>query len=244
MSRNNRDASMVIQTDMLVGPALYRIRLRASNCFLLVGDGAILVDSGLKGEGNLILKAMASRGVKPRNLRLIILTHGHADHAGAAGEIAAITGAPIAMRHEDAYWISQGLQVPAPPITHWARAISRLLSLRFMQGFMPAPSFAPDVVITTTEFTLSAYGVAATVLHTPGHTAGSVSILLEDSRALVGDLAMNGFPSSPFKPTLPIVAQNPARLAQSWMTLRERGATTVFPGHGSSFPWTSLVMNT
>jgi len=235
--------SMVVHADTS-GPALHRIRLRASNCYLLIGDGTVLVDSGLKGEGDSILKAMASRGFRPQDLRLILLTHGHADHVGAASEIAVATGAPVALRGEDARWVSAGLQVPAPPVTRWARVISRLLSARFMQGVMPAPRFAPDVVLTTAELTLAAYGIAATVVHTPGHTAGSVSILLEDGRALVGDLAMNGLPSSPFKPTPPIVAQDPALVARSWITIHERGATTVFPGHGSPFSWASLVMST
>jgi glyoxylase-like metal-dependent hydrolase (beta-lactamase superfamily II) len=225
------------------GPAIYRIRLRASNCYLIVDNKAILIDSGLKGEGNSILKAMASRGVRPQDLRLILLTHGHADHAGAASEISAATGAPVTLRVEDARWIREGLQIPAPPVTRWARALARLLSARFMQGVMPAPRFLPDVVIEALELILAEYGVAATVIHTPGHTAGSVSVLLEDGRALVGDLAMNGLPSSPFKPTPPIVAQEPALLRRSWAIIRERGATTIFPGHGSPFSWASLVMS-
>ena len=224
-------------------PALHRLRLRASNCYLLVGDGVILVDSGLRGEGRSILRAMAFRGARPQDLRLILLTHGHVDHAGGASEIAAETRAPIALNAEDARWVSAGVAVPAPPITRWARAISRLLSAGFMRRFMATPCFAPDLVLAGAEFSLAPYGVAATVLHTPGHTAGSVSVLLEDGRALVGDLAMNGIPSSPFKPTPPIVAQDPTVLARSWKTICERGATTVFPGHGSPFPSASLKMD-
>jgi glyoxylase-like metal-dependent hydrolase (beta-lactamase superfamily II) len=226
-----------------IGPTLYRIRLRASNCYLLVDQGVVLIDSGVRGEGSSILKAMASRGVRPQDLRLILLTHGHADHAGSASEIAAITGAPIALRTEDARWVSEGLQVPAPPVTRWARTIARFLSAQFMSDLMPAPRFVPEVMMVAEELTLAAYGLAATVVHTPGHTAGSASVLLEDGRAFVGDLAMNGFPSSLFRPTMPIVAQDLALLARSWTLIRERGATTIFPGHGSSFSWASLIMS-
>jgi len=223
-------------------PSVYRIRLRASNCYLLVADGAVLVDSGLRGEGQLILRSMDARGVDPADLKLIVLTHGHADHCGSASEIAAATGAPVAMRPEDACLVTAGLPVPAPPITRWARVISWMLSTRLMRDVMPAPTIKPNVLLSAPEVPLASYGVAATVVHTPGHTAGSVSILLPDGRAIVGDLAMNGFPSSPLKPTPPIVAQHPGLLPGSWAAIGTRGATVIFPGHGRPFPWASLDM--
>jgi glyoxylase-like metal-dependent hydrolase (beta-lactamase superfamily II) len=170
------------------------------------------------------------------------ISDGHADHAGAASEIAAATGAPVALRAEDAGWVREGLPATAPPVTRSARAIAQLLSARSMQGVMRAPRFDPEVVIEAEELSLAEYGVAATVIHTPGHTAGSVSVLLEDGRVLVGDLAMNGLPSSPFKPTPPIVAQDLALLRESWSMIHKRGARTIFPGHGAAFAWEALVM--
>jgi len=222
--------------------SLHKIRLRASNCFLLVGDGAVLVDTGLKGEGERIIRAMASAGVAARDLRLILLSHGHADHAGAAPEVSAATGAPIALRSEDASWTSQGLQVPAPPVTPWARVISRFLSAPFLREAMPTPMLVPDVLIQQAELGLAAYGVQGTVLHTPGHTAGSISVVLADGRAIVGDLAMNGLPSSPFRPTPPMVAQDADLLIASWKLIYDRGATYVYPGHGAPFAWADLEM--
>lgn len=225
-------------------PSLYRLRLRASNCYLVIGDGAVLIDSGLREEGRSILNALERKGVRPADLNLVLLTHGHLDHAGAACEVAAATGAPIALHAEDARWVSSGQEVPAPPITKWARVISHLLSVGFVKGRIALPLFSTDIVLGDTEFSLRKYGIPATVLHTPGHTAGSVSVLLEDGRAIVGDLVMNGLPSLRLKPTPPIVAQDLSKLARSWRLLCDRGATTVYPGHGSPFPSRSIQMKT
>lgn len=223
-------------------PVLYRLRLRASNCYLLIGDGVILIDSGLRGEGGSILGAMARKGLRPADLRLILLTHGHVDHAGGASEVAAATGAPVALHAEDARWVRSGEEVPAPPITRWARAISRLLSAGFIRRRIALAPFSPNIVLGDAESSLVPYGVPATVLYTPGHTAGSVSVLLEGGRAVVGDLVMNGLPSLRFRPTSPIVAQDLSELTRSWHMICERGATTIYPGHGSSFPSRCLQM--
>ena len=58
-------------------------------------------------------------------------------------------------------------------------------------------------------------GVALKVIHTPGHSSGSVSILLETRDVFVGDLAMNKFPLR-LTPGLPIFAEDWAKLKESW----------------------------
>lgn len=226
----------------LTSTTVYRLRLSASNAYLLLANGAVLVDSGLKGEAKRILAAVKARGVQPLDLKLILLTHGHMDHAGAAKEVSNHTGAPIAMHASDARWVSSHQEVPAPPVTSWARMISRLLSVPAIRKRMAMEPFTPDIILGDGDFTLYEFGIPGIAIHTPGHTAGSVSVLLEDGRAVVGDMAMNGFPSLRFQPSPPIVAQNLGELAQSWRVLCARGATTAYPGHGASFPSRSLKL--
>jgi glyoxylase-like metal-dependent hydrolase (beta-lactamase superfamily II) len=67
-------------------------------------------------------------------------------------------------------------------------------------------------------------------------------VVLADGRAVVGDLAMNGPPSSPFRPTPPIVAQDPDLVVASWRLIHDRGAVLVYPGHGAPFAWDNLEM--
>ena len=221
--------------------AVHRIRLRASNCYLLRSEGVIVVDAGLRREGASILRAKKRLGISPSDMTLILLTHGHLDHAGSAAELAAMTGAPVALHKADAAYLIEGQSVPAPVISRWGRGISRLLSTSFMQRLTSIGEFAPDILLGDEDFPLHPYGIPGTVVHTPGHTAGSVSALLEDGRAIVGDLAMNGLPALQRKPGPPLIAQDLPELKRSWRTLYERGATTLYPGHGAPFPAEALL---
>ena len=51
-----------------------------------------------------------------------------------------------------------------------------------------------DVVLEDEEFSMEPYGIQGRVLHTPGHSPGSMTLLLDSGEAFVGDLAMNGLP--------------------------------------------------
>jgi glyoxylase-like metal-dependent hydrolase (beta-lactamase superfamily II) len=96
-----------------------------------------------------------------------------------------------------------------------------------------------DFVLGDDEFSLAPFGVPGKVVCTPGHSLGSVTVLLENGDACVGDLAMNGFPFH-FGPGLPIWADNLELAKRSWRMLFDLGVKTVYPGHGKSFPAEAL----
>ena len=78
------------------------------------------------------------------------------------------------------------------------------------------------------------YGIPGRIIHTPGHTLGSVSVLLDTGDAFVGCMAHNN-PPFRLKPGLPIFAENLSMLKKSWRKLLDMGARTIYPGHGNSF---------
>jgi glyoxylase-like metal-dependent hydrolase (beta-lactamase superfamily II) len=82
---------------------------------------------------------------------------------------------------------------------------------------------------------LREYGVPGRVIHTPGHTEGSVSVLLDSGEAFVGDIAVNRLPLR-LSPGLPVLGHNLEQVKESWRALLGEGAKTVYPGHGKSFP--------
>ena len=76
--------------------------------------------------------------------------------------------------------------------------------------FLRVAPIEPDLVLEEDGLSLKDYGIAGKVLHTPGHSPGSMSGLLDTEDVFVGDMAMNGFPFCR-KPSLPIFADDPAQ---------------------------------
>jgi glyoxylase-like metal-dependent hydrolase (beta-lactamase superfamily II) len=101
------------------------------------------------------------------------------------------------------------------------------------------PPAEVDVILGDDGLSLYDYGIPGRVLHTPGHSSGSVSVLLDTGEAFVGDLAMNKFPLR-LSPGLPIFAEDPAAVVKSWKLLLDQGASTVYPAHGKPFDATVI----
>ena len=81
---------------------------------------------------------------------------------------------------------------------------------------------------------MAEFGIHGKVIHTPGHSSGSISVLLETGDAFVGDLAMNGFPLR-IGPGLPIFAEDLQKVKESWKLLLDMGVKNVYPAHGNPF---------
>lgn len=202
-------------------------------CYVLRGDGIIAVDAGAPNHGYKLLRALRSDHLRASDLDLVVITHGHWDHIGSAAEIKAATGAKIAMHRAEAAWLENSLKPLSPGVTAWGR-ILRAMHRPFMP-LIDIPATDVDVVLDEEPFALWSYGIPGRVIHTPGHSTGSVSVLLESGDAFVGDLAMNRLPLR-FSPGLPIFADQPAAVIESWRSLLEQGAKTVYPAHGKPFP--------
>jgi glyoxylase-like metal-dependent hydrolase (beta-lactamase superfamily II) len=131
---------------------------------------AAVVDPG--GELPRLLAAARAHGVE---LRQILLTHAHIDHAGGAGQLAREQGLPIVGPHRgDAYWIDALAQQSA------------------MFGFAPAEPFTPSRWLEDGD-TVQVGEVVLNVRHCPGHTPGHV--VFHDpvtKRAFVGDVLFAG----------------------------------------------------
>lgn len=160
--------------DDAVVPDVYAVRLIRVRAHLIDDGPVTLIDAGFVGSGGRIERALVSRGRSMSDLARVICTHGHPDHAGGARELAR-RGAEILIHPADAEGMRTSLRT----------ALRNPSRGRFFAAITPElPSFTPlhdgDV--------LPALG-GLDVIHTPGHTPGSICLYGARDRVLfVGDV--------------------------------------------------------
>jgi hydroxyacylglutathione hydrolase len=217
-----------------MGAIIHTIPLGIDNVYVVKDKGVVIIDSGAPKKGKAFLKALNKVGIKPDEIQLIILTHGHWDHVGSAAEIKDLTGAKVVMHKNEKHWLEKSLKPMPPGITTWGKISTKLFTWTIVP-FVHVKPTEIDIVLEDKEFSLEEYGIAGKVVYTPGHSSGSVSILLETGEAFVGDMAMNKIPLR-FSPGMPIYAEDKAELIESWQNLLNKGVKTVYPAHGEPFP--------
>ena len=213
---------------------IYKLKFGINHCYIIKGKDAIMIDGGPPKSGKSFLKKLNSLSIRPDEIKLIVLTHGDFDHAGSAKEIKEITGARIAIHEYDRKNLEEARNNWPPGVTTWGKATHFVLYPLFMKLISFSPVKA-DIILHDEEFPLEQYGIKGRIIYTPGHTSGSVSVLLDSGEAFVGCLAHNGFPFT-FHPVLPIYAEDIAEIKKSWDILIRQGAKMIYPGHGSPFP--------
>jgi hydroxyacylglutathione hydrolase len=183
--------------------------------------GLFLVDAGSPGHGKSILKHLQKFSGKP--LRLIIITHGHFDHYGSAGELKGLTGAPIAIHGADAKDMEEGRT--SLPLVHGLGRIGKFLLPLAEFVTSPKPTHA-DILLHDGD-SLTKYGLPAIVVATPGHTPGSISILLDNGTAFTGDLVV----TSPRLDCQCFFASSWRDLDTSLIRMQKLRPKQVFSGH-------------
>ena len=198
---------------LTVGPIGENVYVLASK------DGCILVDPG--DEAPRILGFLDSRGLLPLS---VVVTHGHLDHTAAIPELFAAWRArglsiPLAVHSRDAaYFGAKGEE------TNRSLFASIRASSFFKTYWRPLPE--PDILLSDGDLLL---GGAFRVIHSPGHSRGSVCLYREaDSLLISGDtLFLGGYGRTD------CLDSDPAALEESIGRLFALPPSTrVFPGHG------------
>ncbi|MFF3402553.1 MBL fold metallo-hydrolase [Streptomyces sp. NPDC002659] len=213
---------------------VYAVKNVASSAFLVTdGRRAMIVDTGVAGRAPAMLKQIADAGLRPADVGLILLTHHHADHSGSALELREATGAPIAIHRDDADQLRRGGRVDLQPTS----LMPRLMKVMLAKAEIPA--IEPDIVLGDEE-DLSEHGGIGRSFVTPGHTPGSVCVLLADNTILAGD-ALSGGMLRARMARRPMFATDLDAAARSMRAIANHAPTTVYVGHGGNLTAPSVA---
>jgi len=207
----------------------------------LPGTGRRRLYPDRHGDGGPTRRPCEGAGCRPGNLKLVILTHGDVDHAGNGAYLHAEYGAKVALHRDDAGMVERGdmnwnRKARPDRISTLGRVvmpISRILAL--FGGPSKLETFAPDLYLEDGQ-DLSGYGLAAQVLHLPGHSRGSIGILTAGGALFCGDLLMNMT-----RPAIHFMIDDLPAARASIQRLQGLGGRTVYPGHGKPFAWEAFA---
>ncbi|MFH1087397.1 MAG: MBL fold metallo-hydrolase [Chloroflexota bacterium] len=190
---------MILKT-LTVGPF-------ASNCYIIAAEQAregIVIDPG--ADAGRIVKTIDGLGLR---VGLIVATHGHSDHVGAAAKVKEHTGAPFAIHSEDAGMLGHGGLVG------------------MLTGAGSRSTAVPDRLLSEGDV-ISCGPLSFRVLYTPGHTQGGIC-LVGEGLVFSGDTLFNygigrtDFPGGSYEELMEGIVNKLLSLPDE---------TVVYPGHG------------
>ncbi|MFN8671871.1 MAG: MBL fold metallo-hydrolase [Candidatus Sericytochromatia bacterium] len=164
---------------------LFTIEAGITNVYVIKGEKNILVDTGEHGTEEKIISSLKSFGMSPNDISLIVLTHAHGDHAGGVKYFKDKYNIPVLVGKNDDILAKNGKNDELKPTDLLAVVTKNFIKQEY-------PAFTPDIIIDKTFDLRNTYGINGKIIYTPSHTEGSLVILLDDDKALVGDLIRGG----------------------------------------------------
>jgi len=207
------------------------------NSFLLVNSqGCILIDAGLPDTEGKIDDVLKKLNLNFTDIKLIIITHAHIDHAGNTAKIKSLSGAQVIAHNGDLPYYTGEKKMHFCSTGWFGRLFSKTGAIQ-----TPYDAFEPDILLSSNDtFNLNQYGINGKVIATPGHTEGSISVVIDNDKAFVGDLISSGILLGGIvrthKAKRPPFEDNPFQVSKELQSIADKGAETFFMGHGGPLP--------
>jgi glyoxylase-like metal-dependent hydrolase (beta-lactamase superfamily II) len=214
---------------------IYTFHLTISNVHMVETDGKqILIDACLPGKEEEIINKLNQVGYTPEDIDLIILTHGHADHAGGASYFQRTYNIPVIAGMGDSAMLADGHNDTLVTHTFLDRMVRKYIATEDQ-----FPALTPDILVEDT-LDLKKFGIKGRITVLPVHTPGSLLITFGDA-AFVGDL-FRGAMLAPKRPRQHFFQPDLKKVNRALAQLLAEPYTTFFVGHGG--PVDADMLNT
>ena len=207
-----------------------------ANAYLVLGErGPVVVDPGSASDGDTrrLDQALGEHGFGPEDVVLVVLTHAHADHAGGAARLQAL-GAPVLAGAGDLDAYRAGHNDTLRAIGPEAAFVKA--AFIHDESFPPlTPDLLLDAAPGEASLDLRPYGLAGRAVRLPGHTPGSIGILLDGGEALAGDAVRGGYMGGRVargRPLTHYFHDDRGRARAAVRALLRWGAERLYVGHG------------
>lgn len=184
---------------------------KETNCYLiLTQDGWLMVDAGWPDTFSQVLQLLSRQHIPVNEINYLVITHFHPDHAGLVQNLKDL-GINLIL-HED--------QVP------YVKELNSFYKKNPKANFKDITG-SNTTIVTTSESRelLLKLGIEGELLCTPGHTIDSISLIIDNSCAFIGDL-----------PALSLAeAKDNPMIRDSWALIQDFGVKKIYPGHGEAY---------
>jgi glyoxylase-like metal-dependent hydrolase (beta-lactamase superfamily II) len=226
------------------------IPLSMSSTYLLpCSNGYFQIDAGYEWDYPAYCQGLARRSIDMQDIKFLLLTHHHDDHAGFLNELTRATPARIIAHRAAAALLKSGENDK----THGGGYVNRFIQVvaglkmrldpRWSLTFPPFTIRDEDIQLAgDDDQLLHKLGIPGQVLYTPGHCIDHLSVVLDTGEAFCGDAAANFLIWAGTK-YCTVFMTDMSEAYRSWQKLLEAGAKVIYPAHGRQFPASRLVQN-
>jgi glyoxylase-like metal-dependent hydrolase (beta-lactamase superfamily II) len=205
---------------------IYQISLGWVNVFVINHDGLTLVGTGNAGSAEKIFSAIKNGGMDPFDIKQIILTHAHPNHAGSAAEIKRMLRVPVMAHREDAAIMQYGVAVRKEICLTPGLRNLLIYEMFIKRSRINIEPVHTDVFLSDNDLLPLLGGIR--VIHTPGHSKGHISLLAEKEQVLLaGDLLSNNLGLG-----LSVIYENMAEGISSVLRVTDLDFEKIAFGHG------------